>query len=110
MAEILDLDELSDVAGLVRLGGREVPVKAATAPVYRAVLAINAAPDKIDVLQLYALAGRCVPSLTTEEVEALSVAQLSAIIATAVGGVAKVERKFPNSEGPAMASPDSPPA
>lgn len=93
---MIDLDALvnDDKLPRARLCGREVVVRPLTAAMAHRVAVVTAkdTTGAETLTVMLELVRRAVPSLTQEEVEALTVEQIAAVIQLARGQVAEVEK------------------
>lgn len=100
MTKPLNLDLLGDHSGTIIVFGEERPVMHFSGADYRTYYNFEHGAD-VDVLALYAIVGRLVPSLSPEQLDRLTLKQVGAIIGVAGAPIRAVEESFPNSDGPA---------
>ena len=105
----VNIDALSDVAGIAVINGRDVEVLHVDGETYRTLLAIDAgSADPDDVLKLYDGAARCCPSIPREEIDRLTPTKIGAILSIAQAPVGVIEAQFPNGNGPVASTPNTP--
>ena len=111
---VVDIDAVDDVAGYIKVTGREVAVHHLDAEAYAILRQLQESPATVDVSNAYDIVARICPELSRDEIDRLSGPKIGAIIAVAEQGIRDVELQAPNAEGPATTETstmsESPPA
>lgn len=92
----VNLDAVPSIAGTVTVFGETHDVRDLDGDDYRFV---NAGGD-LDIVGMYTLAEKLIPTLGAEKVNRLTGKQLALIVRIADGRVKEVEAQFPNESGP----------
>lgn len=92
----VNLDAVPSIAGTVTVFGETHDVRDLDGDDYRL---LNNGSDP-DIVGMYGLVEKLIPTLGTEKVNRLSGKQLALIVKIADGRVREVEAQFPNDSGP----------
>lgn len=114
---VVDVDAIDDVAGYVKVNGREVAVHHLDALAYGAIVALERDAGAVDINTLYDAVARACPELSRDEVDRLSTKKIGAILAVADRGIKDVEASIesaagadPNGMGPTEETPIASPS